>query len=72
MRIGVFIAVLVCVLPAIAADPKPDPAAVEFFEKQVRPVLAEHCYSCHGPKKQSLGLAWTRRRAYLRGAKTGR
>ena len=31
-------------------------AQIEFFEKHVRPVLAEHCYACHGPKKQSTGL----------------
>ena len=31
-------------------------AQIEFFEKHVRPVLAEHCYSCHGPKKQNAGL----------------
>ena len=44
---------------APAADPapiKPTPEAVEFFEKKVRPVLAEHCCSCHGPKKQRAGL----------------
>ena len=28
----------------------------EFFEKQVRPVLAEKCYACHGPKMQMGGL----------------
>ena len=22
-------------------------ADVEFFEKKIRPILAEHCYSCH-------------------------
>jgi len=31
-------------------------AQIEFFEKHVRPVLAEHCYSCHGSKKQNAGL----------------
>ncbi|MFO0956121.1 MAG: PSD1 and planctomycete cytochrome C domain-containing protein [Isosphaeraceae bacterium] len=30
--------------------------AADFFEKRVRPVLAEACYSCHGPDKQSAGL----------------
>ncbi|MBL9162165.1 MAG: PSD1 domain-containing protein [Planctomycetaceae bacterium] len=24
-----------------------EPAAVEFFETRIRPVLAEHCYACH-------------------------
>ena len=38
------------------AGPKPTPAQVEFFEKKVRPVLADHCYTCHGPKKQQAGL----------------
>jgi mono/diheme cytochrome c family protein len=39
-----------------AADAKPDPAQLEFFEKQVRPLLAENCYQCHGPDKQRGGL----------------
>lgn len=30
--------------------------AGEFFENQVRPILAEHCYSCHGPDKSKAGL----------------
>jgi hypothetical protein len=44
--------------PAFAADPaaKPSAAQLEFFETKVRPLLAEHCHSCHGPKKQSAGL----------------
>jgi mono/diheme cytochrome c family protein len=33
-----------------------DPAAIEHFEKNVRPVLAENCHSCHGPEKQKGGL----------------
>ncbi|MCW3097042.1 MAG: Protein of unknown function (DUF1553)/Protein of unknown function (DUF1549)/Planctomycete [Chthonomonadaceae bacterium] len=33
-----------------------DPAGVEFFEKKVRPVLAQYCYSCHSASaKRSLG-----------------
>ena len=34
----------------------PDPAAVEFFEKNVRPILAARCQGCHGPAKQKGGL----------------
>jgi hypothetical protein len=33
--------------PADAEEPTLDPAAVEFFESRIRPVLVEHCYSCH-------------------------
>ena len=29
---------------------------VEFFERSVRPLLARHCYSCHGAKKAEAGL----------------
>ena len=32
--------------PAVA---EPTPEALEFFEKQVRPLLVQHCQSCHGP-----------------------
>src|SRR5215218_604503 len=50
-------ALAVCA-PAFAADPaaKPTAAQIEFFETKVRPLLAEHCYSCHGPKKQQADL----------------
>jgi hypothetical protein len=35
---------------------KPTAEQIEFFEKKVRPLLADNCYSCHGEKKQSGGL----------------
>jgi len=41
-------------LPLQAAEP--NPAAVEFFEKSIRPILVENCTSCHGVKKQQGGL----------------
>ena len=31
-----------------------DPAGVAFFEQKVRPVLVEHCYSCHSAKAKQL------------------
>ena len=38
------------------AGPPVDPAAADFFETKVRPVLAAHCWECHGPDKQKSGL----------------
>ena len=39
----------------------PTPTQLEFFEKNIRPVLAEHCYECHnsgGKAKGDLALDW--------------
>src|SRR5204863_8500034 len=50
---------------------KPDPAQLEFFEKKVRPLLAENCYQCHGPDKQKGGLRLDSRTALLAGGDSG-
>src|SRR3954451_10431913 len=71
MRAGAILVVALGPLPALAADPKPTPEAVEFFEKKVRPVLAEQCYSCHGPKKQSASLRLDRKADLLKGGDNG-
>ena len=59
MRWFAVLPLVLVAFPAFAADPAPTkltPEQAEFFEKKVRPVLAEKCYSCHGEKKQSAGL----------------
>jgi hypothetical protein len=64
------ILLLVCdiaVSPALAGPP--DGAA--FFEKKVRPVLAEKCVSCHGPEKQKGGLRLDSRAAVVKGGDRG-
>ena len=43
----------------------------EFFEKKIRPVLAENCYECHGPKKQKGGLRLDSASAIDKGGDTG-
>ena len=50
---------------------KADPAAVEFFEKKVRPILSARCQGCHGPNKQKGGLRLDTRAAVLTGGSTG-
>jgi hypothetical protein len=56
---------------APAADPQPTAEARDFFEKSVRPLLAAHCFECHGPKKQRAGLRLDSRAALLAGGDTG-
>ena len=47
------------------------PAAADFFESEVRPVLVESCLGCHGPKKQMGGLRLDSRAAVLAGGDGG-
>jgi hypothetical protein len=65
---------------AFAADTKPgdvngtfDAGAIEYFEKQVRPILARRCYECHGPavEEPKGGLRLTSRANIVRGGDTG-
>src|SRR6516165_3379390 len=55
-----------------------DPANIEFFEKEVRPLLAEHCLKCHGGGKNKKGeviaqgeLDLTARDRILKGGESG-
>lgn len=50
---------------------KPDPAAEEFFEKSVRPVLATRCFTCHGLEKQMRGLRLDSLASILKGGESG-
>lgn len=50
-----------------------NPEAIEFFEKNVRPLLAARCYSCHSSKvdKSMSGLLLDSRAGMSRGGKSG-
>jgi len=52
---GLFLSLACAALPTFAADDA-QRAAMTFFEKEVRPILANRCYECHGEKKQKGGL----------------
>src|SRR4051794_19374456 len=56
---------------AIQVLAMPTPEQLEFFEKQVRPILAEQCYKCHGPEKQKGELRVDSREALLKGSEQG-
>jgi Protein of unknown function (DUF1553)/Protein of unknown function (DUF1549)/Planctomycete cytochrome C len=60
--------------PGLALADDPAPAGddkEEFFEKRVRPVLAESCWRCHGDTKQSSGLRLDSRERMLEGGEDG-
>ncbi|MEZ6088409.1 MAG: PSD1 and planctomycete cytochrome C domain-containing protein [Pirellulaceae bacterium] len=64
---------LIAVGSTCVADDATDAAGIEFFEKHVRPVLAEHCYSCHSGKAAKLkaSLRVDSRQALLDGGDSG-
>ena len=67
------VVVLICALLA-AEEPdgkRPTSEQIRFFETNVRPLLAEQCFKCHGDKKQWGGLRLDSREALLRGGDSG-
>jgi len=70
MRHCIFPASLLSIVATarIAAAPADQ---MEFFEKRIRPILANECVECHGEKKQKGGLRVDSRDALRRGGDTG-
>ena len=60
-----------CLALVLAGAHAATPEETEFFEKSVRPVLAEHCYKCHGPEKQKAALRLDSREAVIKGTDDG-
>src|SRR5262249_24183239 len=59
------------VSPLRAAEKPPTPEQVQFFEKQVRPLLSAHCFKCHGPDKQRGDLRLDSRSGLMTGGQWG-
>ncbi len=55
----------------VAGDAPSNADADRFFERSVRPVLAENCFSCHGATKQKGGLRLDSRAEILKGGDSG-
>jgi mono/diheme cytochrome c family protein len=51
-------------LPALAAPP-PD------FDRDVKPILEQYCFKCHGPEKQKAGLRLDLKPSVLKGGESG-
>jgi mono/diheme cytochrome c family protein len=54
--------------PVRAEEPR---SQADFFEKTVRPLLADNCFTCHGPEKQKGKLRLDSRAAILAGGESG-
>ena len=54
------------------ADEKHSPEQIEFFEKEIQPILVQHCLKCHGGKGSPKGdLSLISRQGILKGGETG-
>jgi len=65
------LAMILLLQPALAERPAPED--VSFFEQKVRPLLVEHCHSCHSmdAKKAKGGLYLDSKESILKGGDTG-
>lgn len=59
---------------AQGADQNKNPAVTQSvdFEKQIRPILEQHCWTCHGSDRQESGLRLDRHASVLQGGDQGR
>jgi cytochrome c553 len=48
-----------------------DSAGIEFFERRIRPLLAEHCYQCHNAGKKRSGLVLENLAGMIKGGERG-
>ena len=55
----------------IAAKPAPAARKKVDFVREIEPLLAKHCYQCHGPKKQESGLRLDRKADAMAGGDSG-
>ena len=62
---------LVSVVATPAQDKPLSGEQVQFFEAQVRPILVEHCISCHGEKKVKAGLRLDSKSSAFNGGDSG-
>src|SRR5437764_8503999 len=68
MRLSL-LAVPLLVLPALARGA--EPVDNDSFERKVRPILVQHCVSCHGEKKQKGELRLDLKAGFAKGGENG-
>src|SRR5213593_1445884 len=72
-HVSLLVTLLILVATSLPASPAEDPRpdSLEFFEKQVRPLLVKQCFSCHGEAQQFSSLRVDSREALLKGGNRG-
>ncbi|HSG72347.1 MAG TPA: DUF1549 domain-containing protein, partial [Planctomycetaceae bacterium] len=68
---AISIGIWLCLAAGLSGEDKITPEQAEFFETKIRPVLAEHCWKCHGPEKQEANLRLDKYAFVLKGGDTG-
>jgi hypothetical protein len=63
--------ILSAVAGSMQATEKAGTEPAEFFEREIRPLLSERCFKCHGKKKAKSGLRLTSRASILKGGDNG-
>jgi mono/diheme cytochrome c family protein len=65
-------ALAVLILAVVQAAHASEAVDTEYFEKKIRPLLAEHCLGCHGEKKQKGGLRLDSKAGWEKGGESGK
>ena len=72
LTFSVVTATVVLVLVPLLVRGNSSPGEIEFFEKRIRPVLAEKCYPCHSAKVNAMsGLRLDSKAGILKGGIRG-
>ena len=73
MRVALLALALVLTIANPLRAASPQDGGVEFFEKKVRPILVQHCYSCHSAESKKIkgGLRLTSRANIIKGGESG-
>jgi len=56
---------------ALGDDAAAAPSAGDFFETNIRPLLARRCYECHGPEQPEAGLRLDQPQLIVQGGRSG-
>ena len=73
MRFVFVTAALFCTFTTVVPSLAEDQAGLDYFEKNVRPLLAQRCYKCHSEKseKKKGGLLLDRKAGWVAGGDSG-